>query len=191
MVQSGVAQVEGQPGVLEHLAQDLVGVDGLLGQAVVPSVVLGIARLVGARGPLEEVLVGDAGDGQQQGEGVEGPEALRLDHLHDGVAREARWDAAAQPEEDAEDEGHQHGDARLLVPPQQLLPGLPLRLGGSLGSAHGAEDAHGHDEVQVPQGPAVGELRQWLPVLEGLVEVPGQCRGRHVRDLVLQVPPDL
>ena len=191
VVEGGVAQVERQPGILQRLAQDLVGINGLLGQAVVSAVVLRVAGLVGARGPLEEVLVGDAGHRQQQREGVEEPKALRLDHLHDGVAREARGDAALQAEDHTKDQRHQHGDARLLVPPEQLLLGLSLGVGRGLCGADGAEDAHSHDEVQMSQGTAVGELRQRLPVLEGLVQVPGQSCSRHVRDLVLQVAADL
>ena len=183
--------MEGQPGILQHLAQHLVGVDGLLGQAVVPAIVLCLAGLVGAWCPLEEVLVGDAGYGQEQGEGVEGPEALCLDHLHDRVSWEAWWDAALHSEHHAEDKCHQHQDARLFVPPEHLLLGLAFREGCGLSSAHSAEDAHCHDEVQMPQGTAVGELRQGLAVLESLEEVPSQRSHCHVCDLVLQITANL
>ena len=50
----------------------------------------------------------------------------------------------------------------LLVPPQQLLFGLTLTVLCSLSRAHCPEDTHGHDEMQMAQGTAVGELRQWL-----------------------------
>lgn len=50
----------------------------------------------------------------------------------------------------------------LLVPPQQLLFGLTLTVLCSLSCAHGPEDTDGHDEMQMAQGTAVGELRQWL-----------------------------
>ena len=168
-----------------------MSVDGLFGQAVVPAIVLRIAGLVRAGCPLQEVLVGDAGYGQQQGEGVESPQALCLDHLHEFVAREAWGDAALQPEDHTEDQCHQHHNARLLVPPEHLLLGLAFRVGCSLGGAHSPKDANGHDEVQMPQCPAVGELRQGLAVLEGLEKVPGQGSNRDVRDLVLQVAANL
>lgn len=50
----------------------------------------------------------------------------------------------------------------LLVPPQQLLFGLTLTVLCRLSCAHGPEGTDGHDEMQMAQGTAVGELRQWL-----------------------------
>ena len=191
MIEGGVAKVEGKPGVLQELAKQLVGVDGLLGQPVVPLVVPGIAGSVRAGRPLQEVLVGDAGHRQHQGQQVEGAQALSFDHLHEGVARKAWRDAALQAEEDAQNQGHQHRQARLLVPPEHLLPSLTFRVGGRLGRANRAEDAHSHDEVQMSKSPAVGELRQRLAVLQRLVDVPAHCQQRHVRDLVLHVSHQL
>jgi len=43
------------------------------------------------------------------------------------------------------------------VPPQELLLGLSLAVLCRLRGANGSKDAHGHDEMQMSQGTAVGE----------------------------------
>ena len=58
MVEGGVAKVEGKPSELQELAQQLVGVNGLLRQPVIPLVIFRISSLVRARSPLQEVLLG-------------------------------------------------------------------------------------------------------------------------------------
>eukprot|EP00438_Fugacium_kawagutii_P019837 Skav227932 [mRNA] locus=scaffold146:396533:396895:- [translate_table: standard] len=116
--------MERQPCALKDFAQELVGINGLLGQAIVSLVILCVARLVRAWCPLQEVLIGNAGHWQQQGQNVEGLQTLGLQHLNHGVSRESWRNSTLHSEEEADHQSKQHGQASLLVPPQHLLPGL-------------------------------------------------------------------
>mmetsp|Transcript_62946 Transcript_62946/g.76998 ORF Transcript_62946/g.76998 Transcript_62946/m.76998 type:complete len:301 (-) Transcript_62946:22-924(-) len=179
--------MKGQEGILQKLAQDLVRINGLLGQSVVSLVILLLASGLGAGCPLQEVLIGNARDGQQHCQGIEDSQALGLQHLYNLVAWEPWWNAASHSEEHANDNGRQHCYASLLMPPEELFLALSLAVLCGLGRAHRAEDAHRHDEMQVTQRTAVGELRQGLSILQGLVQIPGHSSNHHIIGLVAEI----
>mmetsp|Transcript_15147 Transcript_15147/g.34907 ORF Transcript_15147/g.34907 Transcript_15147/m.34907 type:complete len:646 (-) Transcript_15147:256-2193(-) len=183
VVRSRVAEVEGQPSELEEAADALVQSDGVLRHLVVFRIV--------APGPLEEILLRDAGNGEHKAQHVEEAEAGRLHGLHEGVPGEARRDARVHAEEDAGEEREEHGEAALLVHLQPALLREALRLGGGLRGADGAEDAHRHDEVEVPEAPAVHQHRQRLALLPRLVGVKAHDGERQVRDLEAKVPAEV
>eukprot|EP00438_Fugacium_kawagutii_P004990 Skav215287 [mRNA] locus=scaffold2522:187996:188220:+ [translate_table: standard] len=74
------------------------------------------------------------------------------------MSRESGWNSTLHSENEADHQSEEHHKARLLVPPQHLLPRLSLGVRGHLSSSNSAENANSHDEVQVSQGSAVGEL---------------------------------
>mmetsp|Transcript_96984 Transcript_96984/g.313328 ORF Transcript_96984/g.313328 Transcript_96984/m.313328 type:complete len:389 (+) Transcript_96984:222-1388(+) len=184
MVSSGVPEMKRQPHKLEEPANLGVNRHGLLRTGLV-------LFLVVTPCPLQVVLVGHSRNREHEHQNVEGPQALRLDRLHDRMPRKARRDAGPHAEEEAHDQRNEHGHPCLLVDREPPLLRQTLGARGRLRRAEGAEDADGHEEVEVPQSPAVGEARQRLPVLIRPLRIQEDAGQDRVCGLASQVLPEL